>query len=214
MFRVMRFCGVALLLVAVACGAAVAAPHRPTALEVFRQMPSTIFENTAEGLSEEEKLQLTEQGESSYWAIVTDAPDTLVMASLPFLESKVTVRLFLNTDQKGGLAVVGTTSGVACAVEVWRLESGGRLVPADGPEEPPVTDFFAPGTVQPETLDPSIMLCLGAENLEARPLFWTATGLADIKPDNTVDFIWNGEAFEKRIRPLVAKEETKEEVKP
>ncbi len=197
MSRLMRFYGF-LLLVFVSTDA-YAETTRPTALDVFRQMPATIFENTAEGLTEDEKLQLTEQGESHYWAIVTDTPDRLVIASLPFLESRVAVHLFLN-DGSTGVAVVGTNSGAACTIEVWRLETGGRLVPAAGPDEPPVSDFFVKGNPLPEGIDPSIMLCLGDTNLEARPLFWTATGLADIKPDNTVDFMWNGNAFEKRIR--------------
>lgn len=201
MSRLMRLYG--FLLLVFASTTAYAETTRPTALDVFRQMPATIFENTAEGLTEDEKLQLTEQGESHYWAIVTDTPDRLVVASLPFLESRVAVHLFLN-DSNTGVAVVGTNSGAACTIEVWRLETGGRLVPAAGPDEPPASDFFVQGNSLPEGIDPSIMLCLGDANLEARPLFWTETGLADIKPDNTVDFIWNGRTFEKRIRPAAS----------
>ena len=38
-----------------------------TALDIFAQLPITLFENTPEGLSEDEKLRLIEQGASEFW---------------------------------------------------------------------------------------------------------------------------------------------------
>lgn len=194
-------CGLALLVAMLAATVAYASPQHPTALEVFRELPATIFENTPEGLSEGEKLQLTEQGTTDYWAIITDTPDELVLASLPFLESRVTVRIF-RAEKGRTVAIIGTANGAACAIEVWMLESGGRLVPVGGPDEPPIEDFLAQGRTLPKGIDPSIMICLEQSVLEAKPLFWTATGLADVPLDNKVQFIWNGSTFEKTIRPI------------
>lgn len=171
-----------------------------SALEVFRKLPATIFENTPEGLSEEEKLQLTEQGETTYWAIASDTPDELLMVSLPHYDSRVHVRRF---PGNGGNAMyaVGTANGSACAIELWLLESGGRLVPAYAPEEPDVKEFFTRGHAMPTGMEASIMLCLDGDKLAATPLFWTRTGLGNVTPDNHVHFMWNGTSFEKRITP-------------
>ena len=40
-----------------------------TALDIFAQLPITLFENTPEGLSEDEKLRLIEQGASEFWEV-------------------------------------------------------------------------------------------------------------------------------------------------
>lgn len=37
-----------------------------TALDIFAQLPITLFENTPEGLSEDEKLRLIEQGQANF----------------------------------------------------------------------------------------------------------------------------------------------------
>ena len=53
-----------------------------TALDIFAQLPITLFENTPEGLSEDEKLRLIEQGASEFWEVERFDADRLVLVGL------------------------------------------------------------------------------------------------------------------------------------
>lgn len=185
----------------------VAVGHSPVR-EFFVRVPLTLFENTPEGLSDEERLELLETGSSSFWKIIDESEWTLTMQSLPFGESEVSVRLFPQKSQGGGgqefiLAALGTRSTAMCTIEMWREDKNGRMVPEDTPAEPPVTDFFSPKSRIPKDLEPTVLICLGASGLEAMPIFWNASGMAHIPVDNTVSYEWTGTAFEKRIQPRV-----------
>lgn len=191
---------VALAVTASGIGAARAAGGDVTALEMFRQLPATIFENTAEGLKEEEKQQLIDEGETDFWAIVDNSPESLVLGALPQLDTRVSVRVF-RADNGDTLAAVGVRNGEACALELWRRKADGRLVPAATPDEPDISEFFAAGHKTPANTSPSVMLCLDGDELEARALLWTATGLAQVPFDHSVRYRWNGSTFTKMVLP-------------
>lgn len=176
--------------------------------EFFARVPLTLFENTPEGLSDEERLELLETGSSSFWKILDESELTLSVQSLLFGESEVSVRLFPQKSQGAGgqefiLAALGTRSSAMCTIEMWREDKNGRMVPEDTPTEPPITDFFGPKSRIPRDVEPTVLICLGAQGLEAMPVFWNASGMAHIPVDNTVSYHWTGSAFEKRVQPRV-----------
>ena len=70
-----------------------------TALDIFAQLPITLFENTPEGLSEDEKLRLIEQGASEFWEVERFDADRLVLVSRPFGETRVGLRVFRGGDR-------------------------------------------------------------------------------------------------------------------
>ena len=80
-----------------------------TALDIFAQLPITLFENTPEGLSEDEKLRLIEQGASEFWEVERFDADRLVLVSRPFGETRVGLRVFRGGDRL--LAALGTDGG-------------------------------------------------------------------------------------------------------
>ena len=88
-----------------------------TALDIFAQLPITLFENTPEGLSEDEKLRLIEQGASEFWEVERFDADRLVLVSRPFGETRVGLRVFRGGDRL--LAAIGTDGGAMCALELW-----------------------------------------------------------------------------------------------
>lgn len=181
--------------------------HSPVR-EFFVRVPLTLFENTPEGLRDEERLELLETGASSFWKIVDESEWTLTMQSVPFGESEVSVRLFPQKSQGGEgqefiLAALGTRSSAMCTIEMWREDKNGRMVPEDTPTEPPITDFFSPKSRIPKDVEPTVLICLGEQGLEAMPIFWNASGMAHVPVDNTVSYAWTGAAFEKRIQPRV-----------
>ncbi|MDR2695383.1 MAG: hypothetical protein LBC79_03270 [Deltaproteobacteria bacterium] len=206
----MRVCAVSLLFFLVLPALALAAPaeeHAPgaagrepiAALEIFRLLPATIFENTLEGLSEDEKERLLEYGKSEYWILLPDSRDSLEMVSLPFGDTRVFLHAY-REDGGGTRALTGSRSAELCTLELWRM-SEGHFAPFDAPPEPPVADFFARGNKKPKDVQASILFCLDGEGLEAQAVFWKRQGRAHVPVDNEVRYVWNGRHFEKRIRP-------------
>ena len=190
--------------VAVACLALLAArtvqAKELTALEIFAQLPVTLFENTPEGLSEDEKLRLIEQGFSEFWEVERFDADRLVLVSRPFGETRVMLRVFRGGDRL--LAALGTSGGAMCALELWEEDATGGFVPANPPEDPPLSDFLAGGR-QVQALSPALMLCLADDGLEVRPLFWGPKGLVNVPLDRDVRFVWTGARFQKTVRDKV-----------
>jgi hypothetical protein len=186
-----------------------AGPSRPAerehvaALEIFRLLPATIFENTLEGLSEDDKERLLDYGKSAYWILLPDSRDSLELVSLPFGDTRVFLHAY-REDGGGTLALTGSRSEGICTLELWRM-SEGRFDPFDTPPEPPVTDFFARGNKMPKNVQASILFCLDGQGLEAQAVFWNRQGRAHVPVDNEVRYEWNGRQFEKRIRPKDAK---------
>lgn len=181
--------------------------HSPVR-EFFAHLPLTLFENTPEGMSDDERQELLEIGASAYWKIADESELSLTLESVPFGESVVFVRLFPQKSQGGGqgfvLGAIGTRSSAMCTIEMWREDKNGRMVPEDTPQEPPITDFFSPKTLVPKDVEPSVLLCLGAQGLEAMPIFWNASGMAYIPVEATVHYEWTGSTFEKRVQAKTA----------
>jgi hypothetical protein len=168
-------------------------------LEIFRLLPGTIFENTLEGLNEDEKERLLDYGKSEYWILLPDSRDSLELVSLPFGDTRVFLHAY-HEDNGGMLALTGSRSEAICTLELWRM-SEGHCAPVDTPPEPPVTDFFAKGTKMPKDVQASILFCLDGRGLEAQAVFWNRQGRAHVPVDREVRYEWNGRHFEKQIRP-------------
>ena len=172
----------------------------PGARAVFWRLPTTIFENTVPGLSENEKYELLVQGATEHWVIRHSSHDVLEIAEAPDGDSTVLLRLFRGNGYV--LAAIGTDSGPVCSTELWRLDARGGAEPAASPPEPNILDFFAPGTRIPPDVTASLPFCVRPEGLAVRPLFWTSIGLAHVPVDNAVFYVWTGTRFSKRIVEL------------
>ena len=92
-----------------------------TAREIFEQLPSSIFDNTAEGLPDEEKERLLETGQCEFWEIVGETDDVIAFRALPFRDSAVALRLFRNEENGEILAAIGTLGVPICALEATKM---------------------------------------------------------------------------------------------
>lgn len=95
-----------------------------TALDIFAQLPITLFENTPEGLSEDEKLRLDRAGGKRILgggAVRRRSPRTGIAA---FWRDAGGARVFRGGDRL--LAALGTDGGAMCA-----LSSGRKTPPVD-----------------------------------------------------------------------------------
>ena len=174
--------------------------HIPSALDIFRLLPTSVFENTPEGLSDEEKQQLINKGHTSLWRMLPVDTDELKIESMPIAGSEVTIRLF--HEQNASVVAVGAESRDGCAVELWRYDAQGRLVPHPLPQEPNIADFFAPDAT-PKGLASSVLFCLSGTVLRAYPLLAGPQGPdPTIQPLNAVFFRWTRAGFEKAAVPL------------
>jgi len=124
---------------AVEQAAPVRAAEPVAALEIFRLLPATIFENTLEGMDADEKERLLDYGKSEYWILLPDSRDDLELVSLPFGDTRVFLHAY-REDGGGTLALIGSRSEDICTLELWRMDQG-NFAPVDSPPEPPVADF-------------------------------------------------------------------------
>lgn len=174
-----------------------------TAREAFSALPTSIFENTAEGLEDEAKQRLLEEGQAGFWELAGESRDVIVFRALPFRDSGVALRLFRDSDDGSAVAAIGTLGTELCTVELWRVDASGRTVPVDVPQEPDIREFFAPGRTVPDDVDPSVLICLGMGGLRATPVFWNSTGMVYLPLANDIGYRWDGHRFQKVVRPHV-----------
>lgn len=172
----------------------------PAARAVFERLPPSIFENTLEGLDEEEKERLLETGESSFWEVAGESLDVIAFRNVPLRDSVVAYRLFRGARDGGVVAAAGTLEAPICTLELWRLDASGRIVPLDAPDAPAVSEFFDGGR-PPRGVTSSVLVCLGLGGLKAQPVFWGPRGMIRLDADNEIGWLWNGESFEKFVRP-------------
>lgn len=183
----------------VAVGPARGEDNGATARGLFTMLPPSIFETTAEGLSEADKQRLLAEGRTEFWEIAGETADVLVFASLPFRDRAVGLRLFRNTEDGSTEVAVGTLGEPICTVELWRLDTSGRVVPIDTPPEPDAREFLGKGQKLPGNVAPTVLICLGLGGLKAVPVFWGSKGRVDVPLRNDVSFQWTGKGFEKRV---------------
>lgn len=170
-----------------------------TARGMFILLPSSIFENTPEGLSDFDKYELLAKGRSHFWEITNETPDHMEFTALPLRDRGVGLRIFRN-DRDGSTEIaVGTFGEPVCSVEMWRLDLSGRLVPVDTPDEPRITDFFGKEHKLRKRIRFSAIVCLGNDGLYSMPLFWNESGMLPSNVDNNIKYRWNGHNFEKQI---------------
>ncbi len=181
---------------------------QPTALRLFRLIPPTIFENTVEGLDENDKQVLADNGRVGPWVLTSLSDDELEFTSaVPHSNTKVRMRLYhaVNGDI---LIACGVQSGESCAMELWRCDAAGRIIPMPIPDEPGISEFLAAGRVLPEEYEVSMLICLDVDSpqLKAFPLLWTPTGLGSLPLDYDVYYKWNGETFGRESIPHAPEE--------
>lgn len=176
---------------------------QPTALRLFRLIPPTIFENTVEGLDENEKQILADNGRAGSWVLTSMTDDELEFTSaVTHSGTKVHMRLYHATNGDIFIAC-GVQSGESCAMELWRCDAAGRIIPMPMPDEPAFSEFLAEGHVVPEEYEVSMLICLDMDSpqLKAVPLLWTPTGLGSLPLDYDVYYHWNGESFNRESHP-------------
>lgn len=172
-----------------------------TAREAFSALPTSIFENTAEGLEDEDKQRLLEDGQTDFWELAGESRDVIVFRALPFRDSGVALRLFRDSADGSAVAAIGTLGTELCTVELWRVDASGRTVPVDVPQEPEIREFFAEGQPVPDDVNPSVLICLGMGGLRAQPVFWNATGMLYLPLAHDIGYHWDGHRFQKVVRP-------------
>lgn len=182
------------------CDSAKAEDYGYTARGIFLMLPTSVFESTPEGLTDTDKQELLARGKSDFWEISGESPDVLVFTALPFRDTSIGLRLFHNVENGNVEVAIGTLGDPVCTLELWRLDSSGRLFPIDTPQEPDVKEFFPPEHKLSDTISHSVLMCLGSGGLEAKPIFWNTFGMLPARVNNNIRFVWTGKGFRKEAR--------------
>ena len=169
------------------------------AAALMRLLPTSIFDNTPEPISQDELDLLLTRGHIDNWVVAESSRNSLRMTATGDSPGEVLVQVLRASPRT--VIILGARSGDACAAELWEQKSGGGLVPYAAPPGPSAPEFFALTRNFPRNIIASYSLCLEAGMLEAVPRFWNAAGPVDITPDNRIFYIWNGENFVQRVAP-------------
>ena len=169
------------------------------AAALMRLLPTSIFDNTPEPISQDDLDLLLTRGHIDNWVVAESSRNSLRMTATGDSPGEVLVQVLRASP--GTIIILGANSGDACAAELWAQKPGGGLVPYAAPPGPSAPEFFALTRNVPRNIIASYSLCLEAGMLEAVPRFWNAAGPVDIAPDNRVFYIWNGEGFVQRVAP-------------
>lgn len=169
------------------------------ATELMRMLPTSIFDNTTEPVSQDSLELLLSQGWINSWIVVENKQDRLRMTATGDSPEEVQVQVLRTAPS--GIVILGARTNDSCATELWSYNERGWLMPYSGPQEPAPQEFFASTRHLPRGLVYSCRMCLERGMLEAVPWFWNASDASAITPDNRIFYIWNGREFVQRVLP-------------
>lgn len=172
-----------------------------TARGMFAMLPSSIFDNTQEGLPDSDKQDLLLDGKSEFWEITEETPDIMLFSTRPFHDRTIGLKVFRNDEDGSAEVAIGTLGEAVCSLELWRMDISGRIVPVDAPLEPEIKEFFSSSRKRNPGAGHSVMICLDKRGLVANPIFWTRKGMIPAQVDNEISYIWTGKNFKKQISP-------------
>lgn len=165
---------------------------------MFIGLPTSIFENVSEGLSENDKEEILTRGHSSSWEVVDENQDNMIFASIPD-NNRIGLRIFHNERDGGALAAYGTLDEPVCSLEIWLITTSGHIVPKDTPDEPKIGEFFSRDRQPAKKGRYAVMICLDQDGLFAQPVIWNRNGFAVAKTDRQIRYEWTGKTFDKKI---------------
>ncbi len=171
-----------------------------SAADLMRMLPTSIFDNSPEPISQDGLDLLLTHGYNDSWVVVENKQDSLSITAVGDIPGEVQVQVLRVAPRS--IIILGARTNDSCAVELWEYKARGGLVPYAGPADPPAPEFFAQAKPLPVGLFSSSSLCLESGMLEAVPRFWNQFGPVDLTPDNRVFYIWNGKDFVKRVVPV------------
>lgn len=160
---------------------------------ILLRMPASIFDNTTEGLSENDRAQLLLTGAAGPFQLQEPGMD---FVQVLYSEGEVALRRFPRADG-GAVIAVATTNGRARSFELW-LRSTEKEIPVLWPPKLALpqlgmTDFFSEAQSMPTTAQGLLDFSLREDLAEIRV---TWVGPSDgPQPDYAVDLIWDGYGF-------------------
>lgn len=166
---------------------------------LMRLLPTSIFDNTDDPISQDALDLLLTRGYTENWIVVENTRDSLRLVAAGDSPGEIQA-LVLRSDSRG-LIILSARADDSCATELWTYNARGGLVPYADPPDPATEEYFDPAKKLPRGLFSSCHMCLEADMLEAVPQFWNAAGPTKLSPDKRIFYLWTGEEFVKKVSP-------------
>lgn len=190
-----------LILVFNNCGS----PEKPTdsvtqisLFELFTIAPTSLFDYTSEGISEEEKINLINNGESESWNITYKGDDKIIIIC-KFLYSELTLFPLTRPDNTTILGSY-TINEQASSIHTWEQINDTTLQQINLLPTVYAKDFFMKEDQIPqlEKYDGNVYYYLDSEAMliKAGLNTWMEPELEKMKMDYSIYLKWNGAKFE------------------
>ena len=171
-----------------------------TAAQFLAQLPASIFDNTAEGMSEPDKQHLLEQREAGGWKIIRQTDTNLVVSDTDSGQS--TVQLMVYATPPDQLIAVHTQNGQNTSLDFWRYTAASRQLTQLGLSPsffPQITgnDFLVAEEKLPDTYQATLIYTMNEDGtISVEPYTWMESVFEERTLRYAIRLTWDGKKFQ------------------
>jgi hypothetical protein len=175
---------------------------------LFRLSPISVFENTTNRLTSDEKEALIKGDKSESWEVTEETNTRMSLNSSS--NDVVEFHYFKNKNFSGGSLGIITINGQTSNLQLWKY-SNSNLEKEDIPIKISANDFVSEEDKLPESFQPQLQYSfIDDEKIEVSLYIWMVNELEKRKVINKVFLKWDGDKFTKEIvKDELANETTK-----
>ena len=177
-----------------------------TAAQFLAQLPASIFDNTAEGMSEPDKQQLLKEGEAGIWEITQQTDTNLVVSDTDSDQS--TVQLMVYAAPPDQLIAVHTQNGQNTDLDFWRYTAVSQQLTQVGLSPsffPQITgnDFLAAEEKLPDAYQATLIYTMNRDGtISVEPYTWMESVFEERPLRYTIRLTWDGKKFQINKSPI------------
>lgn len=181
-------------------------PPQFTAAQFLAQLPASIFDNTAEGMSEQNKQQLLTRGKVDGWKITQQTDKSFVVSDTDSGQS--TVQLMVYAAPPGQLIAVHTQNGQNTNLDFWRYTAASQQLTQVGLSPsffPKITgdDFLAAEEKLPDAYRATMTYTMNEDGtIDVEPYTWMESVFEERTLLYTIQLTWNGKKFQVEKSPI------------
>lgn len=174
-------------------------------LDLFANSPTSLFDQTTEGISKIEKAELIEKGESEYW-IISYKSDEKIVITCKFPSSEITLFL-LKRENISPVLVSYTLNEQASSIKLWSANDEEKIEVINILPKIYAQDFFSEKNSfdKLKDFDNDVYYSLNTEslNIDANLNTWMEPVFENKPVEYSIALKWNGEDFNVEKTPVM-----------